>query len=60
MPWCTHNTERDKEMGEGLNSTQKLPEQINELSNVTGDKITIQKPVDFFTLTMKYQKSFIF
>ena len=37
-------------------STQKLLDLINEFSRAAGYKITIQNPLRFFTLTMKYQK----
>ena len=37
-------------------STQKLPDLINEFSKAAGYKITIQNPLRLFILTMKYQK----
>ena len=37
-------------------STQKLLDLINEFSKAAGYKITIQNPLHFCTLTMKYQK----
>ena len=37
-------------------STQKLLDLINEFSKIEGYKINIQKLVNFFTLTMKYQE----
>ena len=37
-------------------STQKLTDLINEFSKAAGYKITIQNPLRFFILTMKYQK----